>query len=108
MLVLSVGSALVLALVLDASWPSIAQQTEAIRRQVAAGAPFAACASLLVARFPRPAAVDGAAAAIGCALLVALASFSTSAAFTALGALLFALCGAVALRRRLSQPSARS
>jgi diacylglycerol kinase len=102
-LVLAAGSMLILALVLEADWPSIARQSEAIRRQVAAGLPLAACAGLLVARFGRPAALDLALGLGGCALLAALASWTASVAFTVLAGLLFGLCAAVAVRRRRAQ-----
>ena len=100
-LVLAAGSVLVLALVLDADWPSIARQGEAIRRQVVFGVPLASCAAMLVARWRRPILLDIALALAGCALISLLASWTASVAFSAMGASLFALCVAAAMRRRM-------
>jgi len=101
-LVLAAGSVLVLVLVLDADWPSISRQTVAIRRQLYFGVPLAASAALLVARYRRPLALDVALAALGCGLIVVLASWTASIAFSVMGLALFGLCATAAMRRRFS------
>lgn len=98
-LALSVTSVGILVLVLAANWEAIAPQGPRIARQVAVGVPFALGAGLLAARFPRPRWVDHALTVSGVLLWLALASWTTSVSFTAVAALLFALCALAASRR---------
>ncbi|MBI5547951.1 MAG: diacylglycerol kinase family protein [Deltaproteobacteria bacterium] len=99
-LVLSVLSAVVLSAVVVAEWPLILQSGSRIGLQVAAGVPLAACAALLLRRYPRPAALDAVWVGVGCLLLLLLATWSASAPFTALAVALFVACAATARRRR--------
>jgi len=101
-LILALGSVAVFATVLAAHWRAVMEQGPRVARQVAAGLPFAACGGALVARFPRRQPVNLALAVAGLGLWGLMATWTTSAAFTAMAALLFGLCIAVAQRRRVS------
>ncbi len=95
-LVLALGSVAVLAAVLVHAWPVIAASRRAVLRQAAVGVPLALVMAALLAPRKRPRALDGALALAGGALLAALASFTASALYTALAALLFGVAVAVA------------
>jgi len=98
-LVLAVISTLALLAILLDHVPEFAAQSWRIFRQLEAGVPLAVCASLLLARFERKRAFDLALSVAGLALLVTLATWTASAAFTVMAAVLFAACVAVAMRR---------
>ncbi len=98
-LVLAACSVLVLAVVLVHVWPEIAARRSAVFRQAALGLPLAALAAALLTPSRRPRALDAALTALGLVLLAVLASFTESAPFTALAALLFGLSAAAALTR---------
>ena len=97
-LVLSSISVLVLLAVLLAHAPSLAEQSSRIARQLWVGVPLAACASALLWRSSRSRAIDAVLAIVGLALLGLQATWTTSAAFTSLAALLFSACVAVRWR----------
>ena len=99
-LVLALVAALVLLAVLVDHAPAMPGQAGAIARQLAAGVPLAVCAGLLLGRFDRGRAADLGLALAGLALLGLLATWTTSAAFTLLAALIFGTCVAVAARRK--------
>ena len=99
-LVLAVGSVGVLAAVLVHAWPEIVRDRGGVLRQAAMGLPLAVVAAALLSPGRRPVAVDVALGAAGAVLLCVLATFTTSAVFTALVAVLFAVAVAVAVRRR--------
>ena len=98
--VLAAGSVAVLVAVLVHAWPAIAAGREAVLRQAAAGLPLALIAAALLAPLHRHRGLDVALTLAGGALLAALATFTASALFTALAALLFGVAVAVAWCRR--------
>jgi diacylglycerol kinase (ATP) len=99
-IVLAVGSVAVLVAVLVHVWPAIAASRAAVLRQAVAGLPLAAIAAALLAPLHRPRALDLALTLAGGVILAALATFTASALFTALAALLFGVAVAVASGRR--------
>ncbi len=99
-IVLAAGSVAVLVAVLSHAWPAISAGREAVLRQAAAGLPLALIAAALLAPLRRPRELDVALTIAGGVLLATLASFTASALFTALAALLFGVAVAVASRRR--------
>lgn len=101
-LALAMGAVAILGAILVADWSTISREGSRIARQVAAGAPLAACATVLLLPFPRPWSVDVIVASIGAVLMGLLATWSANAFFTVLGALLFVLCVAAAFRRRIT------
>jgi diacylglycerol kinase len=103
-IILAAGSVAVLVAVLVHAWPAIAAGREAALRQAAAGLPLALMAAVLLAPLRRPRALDIALTIAGGALLATMASFTASALFTALAALLFGVAVAVAsCRRKISR-----
>jgi len=99
-LVLSLGAVAVLATVLVRDWPLLAAEREALGRQALAGGPLALAAAALLAGWARSRAVDAALGIAGAGLLALLGTWSRSAVFTGLTALIFAFAVAVAFRRR--------
>ncbi len=99
-IVLAAGSVTVLVEVLSHAWPAIVAGREAALRQAAVGLPLALISAALLSPLRRPRALDIALTMAGGALLATLASFTTSALFTALAALLFGVAVAVASCRR--------
>jgi len=95
-LVLSIGSAVIFAALLVHNWNAVLASGPRIERQVLFGLPLAACAALLMRDQPRPWIQDALAFAAGLGLCAVLATWTTSAVFTAMtvGLLVLALAAA--------------
>lgn len=95
-LVLSIGSAVIFAALLVHNWDTVLASGPRIERQVLFGVPLAACAALLMRDRPRPWIQDALAFAAGLGLCAILATWTTSAVFTAMtvGLLVLALAAA--------------
>ena len=95
-LVLSIGSAVIFAALLVHNWNAVLASGPRIERQVLFGLPLAACAALLMRDQPRPWIQDALAFAAGLGLCAVLATWTTSAVFSAMtvGLLVLALAAA--------------
>jgi diacylglycerol kinase (ATP) len=95
-LVLSIGAAVIFAALLVHNWHTVLASGPRIERQVLFGVPLAGCAALLMRDRPRPWIQDGLAFAAGLVLCGILATWTTSAVFTAMtvGLLVLALAAA--------------
>jgi diacylglycerol kinase (ATP) len=95
-LVLSIGSAVIFAALLVHNWNTVLASGPRIERQVLFGVPLAGCAALLMRDRPRPWIQDALAFAAGLGLCAILATWTTSAVFTAMtvGLLVLALAAA--------------
>jgi diacylglycerol kinase (ATP) len=98
-LVLSIGSAVIFAALLVHNWQTVLASGPRIERQVLFGVPLAGCAALLMRDGPRPWIQDGLAFAAGLGLCAILATWTTSAVFTAMTAGLLVLALAAARER---------
>ena len=102
-LVLSIGSAVIFAALLVHNWQTVLASGPRIERQVLFGVPLAGCAALLMRDGPRPWIQDGLAFAAGLGLCAVLATWTTSAVFTAMTAGLLVLALAAARERALAR-----
>ena len=95
-LVLSIGAVVIFAALLVHNWTAVLASGPRIERQVLFGLPLAACAALLMRDQPRPWIQDALAFAAGLGLCAVLATWTTSAVFTAMtvGLLVLALAAA--------------
>lgn len=95
-LVLSIGSAVIFAALVVHNWGTVLASGPRIERQVLFGIPLAGCAALLMRDRPRPWGQDALAFAAGLVLCGVLATWTTSAVFTAMtvGLLVLALAAA--------------
>ena len=95
-LVLSIGSVVIFAALLVHNWNAVLASGPRIERQVLFGLPLAACAALLMRDQPRPWIQDALAFAAGLGLCAVLATWTTSAVFSAMtvGLLVLALAAA--------------
>jgi len=95
-LVLSIGSAVIFAALLVHNWNTVLASGPRIQRQVLFGVPLAGCAALLMQDRPRPWIQDGLVFVAGLGLCAVLATWTTSAVFTAMtvGLLVLALAAA--------------
>ena len=95
-LVLSIGSAVIFAALVVHNWGTVLASGPRIERQVLFGIPLAGCAALLMRDRPRPWVQDALAFAAGLVLCGVLATWTTSAVFTAMtvGLLVLALAAA--------------
>jgi diacylglycerol kinase (ATP) len=95
-LVLSIGSVVIFAALLVHNWNAVLASGPRIQRQVLFGVPLAGCAALLMRDRPRPWIQDALAFAAGLGLCAILATWTTSAVFTAMTAGLLVLALAAA------------
>ena len=102
-LVLSIGSAVIFAALLVHNWNAVLASGPRIERQVLFGLPLAACAALLMRDQPRPWIQDALAFAAGLGLCAVLATWTTSAVFTAMTVGLLVLALAAARKRALAR-----
>lgn len=102
-LVLSIGSAVIFAALLVHNWNAVLASGPRIERQVLFGVPLAGCAALLMRDRPRPWIQDALAFAAGLGLCAVLATWTTSAVFTAMGTGLLVLALAAARKRALAR-----
>jgi diacylglycerol kinase (ATP) len=95
-LVLSIGSAVIFAALLVHNWGTVLASGPRIERQVLFGIPLAGCAALLMGDRRRPWGQDALAFGVGLVLSGVLATWTTSAVFTAMtvGLLVLALAAA--------------
>jgi diacylglycerol kinase (ATP) len=101
-LVLSIGTVALFAVILVADWPIIEAHPGAVVRQLVVGGPMAAMGALLPWKRARARAADVALLAVAVALWAALASWTTSPVFSAmiLGLLVLQASAAYELRWR--------
>jgi diacylglycerol kinase (ATP) len=101
-LVLSIGTAALFAVILVHDWPTIQAHPREVVRQLAVGTPLAAAGALLPVKWRRSRKVDVALLAIAAVLWLALASWTTSTIFTAMiaGLLVLQMAAARELRWR--------
>ena len=102
-LVLSIGSAVIFAALLVHNWNTVLASGARIERQVLFGIPLAGCAALLMRDRPRPWIQDALAFVAGLGLCAVLATWTTSAVFTAMTAGLLVLALAAARKRALAR-----
>ena len=102
-LVLSIGSAVIFAALLVHNWDTVLANGPRIERQVLFGVPLAGCAALLMRDRPRPWIQDALAFVAGLGLCATLATWTTSAVFTAMTAGLLVLALAAARKRALAR-----
>ncbi len=102
-LVLSIGSAVIFAALLVHNWGTVVENVPRIERQVLFGLPLAGCAALLMRDRPRSWAEDGLAFGVGLGLAGVLATWTTSAVFSAMTAGLLVLALAAARERARSR-----
>jgi diacylglycerol kinase (ATP) len=102
-LVLSIGSVVIFAALVVHNWGTVLANGPRIERQVLFGVPLAGCAALLMRDRPRPWFQDALAFAAGLGLCAVLASWTTSAVFTAMTAGLLVLALAAARERALAR-----
>ena len=95
-LVLSIGSVVIFAALVVHNWGTVLANGPRIERQVLFGLPLAGCAALLMGDRPRPWIQDALAFAAGLGLCAVLATWTTSAVFSAMtvGLLVLALAAA--------------
>ncbi len=105
-LVLSIGSAVIFAALVVHNWGTVVANVPRIERQVLFGLPLAGCAALLMNDRPRPWAQDGLAFAAGLVLAGALATWTTSAVFSAMTVGLLVLAVAAARERARARAAA--
>jgi diacylglycerol kinase (ATP) len=98
-LVLSIGSVVIFAALVVHNWGTVLASGQRIERQVLFGLPLAGCAALLMRDRPRPWIQDALAFAAGLVLVGILATWTTSAVFTAMTAGLLVLALAAARER---------
>src|SRR4051812_13945947 len=103
-LVLSIGTVGLFAVVLVHDWPIIQAHPREVLRQLAVGTPLAITGAMLQAKWRRPKAADAALAAVAIGLWLALATWRTSTIFTAMIASLFMLQVAAAYELRWRHP----
>ena len=108
MLVLSIGAAVIFAALLVHNWETVVANVPRIERQVLFGLPLAGCAALLMRDGPRPWAQDALAFAAGLVLTGILATWTTSAVFTAMTVGLLVLALAAARERGRARAAAGS
>ena len=102
-LVLSIGSAVIFAALLVHNWNTVLTSGPRIERQVLFGVPLAGCAALLMRDRPRSWIQDALAFVAGLGLCAVLATWTTSAVFTAMTAGLLVLALAAARKRALAR-----
>lgn len=107
-LVLSIGAAVIFAALLVHNWETVVANVPRIERQVLFGLPLAGCAALLMRDRPRPWAQDALAFAAGLVLTGILATWTTSAVFTAMTVGLLVLALAAARERGRARAAAGS
>jgi len=100
-LVLSIGTVALFAVILVHDWPIIRGHPYEVIRQLAVGTPLVAAGAALTAKWRRPHIVDAALGAVALSLWVALSTWTTSSIFTAMIAGLLILQGAAAYELRL-------
>lgn len=105
-LVLSIGAAVIFAALVVHNWDTVVANVPRIERQVLVGLPLAGCAALLMRDRPRPWAQDGLAFAAGLVLAGALATWTTSAVFSAMTVGLLVLAVAAARERARARAAA--
>ena len=105
-LVLSVGTVALFAVVLSHDWPVIAAHPREVARQLGVGAPFAVLGALLVWTQPRGRWLDPLLLAAAVALWCALASWTASPLFSAMLLGLLTLQAAAAWELRWRRPPA--
>lgn len=105
-LVLSIGSLLVAAVVLAESWDEVAVSVSRVRADAASGAVLLLVTAGLLVRARRPAIVDALGTVAGFVLLLVLAARSLSLPLTAMAAGLFALAAASAWSARQQRDEA--
>ena len=103
-LVLSIGTVALFAVILVHDWPTIQRHPREVLRQLAAGTPLVAAGALLQARWPRPKVVDLALLGAAGALCAALSTWTTSTIFTLMIAGLLLLQAAAAYELRWRRP----
>jgi diacylglycerol kinase (ATP) len=99
-LVLSIGTTALFAVIVVHDWPTIKAHPSEVIRQLAVGIPLVVTGALLPAKWRWPKAVDAAVLAITVALWLALASWTTSTIFTGMIAGLLILQAAAAYELR--------
>ena len=104
-LVLSIGTVALFAVILVHDWPVIRAHPQEILRQLVVGTPLAATGAVLAAKWQRPKTVDAALLAIAALLWVTLATWTTSTIFTAMLAGLLILQTAAARHLRWRGPA---
>ena len=102
-LVLSIGSVVIFAALVVHNWGAVLANGPRIERQVMFGVPLAGCAALLMRDRPRPWVQDALAFVAGLCLCGVLATWTTSAVFTAMTAGLLVLALAAARERALAR-----
>lgn len=107
-LVLSLGTAGLFAVIVAHDWPLIQGHPREVLRQLAAGAPLAGLGALLTSSGPRARWIDAPLLAAALALWAALASWTTSYVFSGLllGLLALEAAAAFELRWRRARPLA--
>jgi len=99
-LVLSIGTVALFAVILVHDWPVIQAHPREVVRQLAAGTPLATAGALLQARWPRPKSIDAALFALAAILCAALSTWTTSSIFILMIAGLLVLQTAAAYELR--------
>ncbi len=99
-LVLAIGTVVIFAAILVHNWQAVTSHGPQIGRQVLLGVPLAVTAALLMMDRPKPATVDLGLFALGCALLLALATRSESYVFSSMTFGLLVVAGDSARMRR--------
>jgi diacylglycerol kinase (ATP) len=105
-LVLSIGTLALFAVVLVHDWPIVVGHPQEVTRQLVVGAPMAALGALLPWRRPRPRVLDALAFALALGLWVATGSWTASPIFSAMIASLLCLQFAAAYELRWRRRSA--
>ena len=105
-LVLSIGTTALFAVILVHNWRTIAAHPSEVMRQLAVGTPLAATGAVLQAKGRRPMTMDAVLLTIAVGLCLALATWTTSAIFSAMiaGLLVLQASAAYQLRWRRSAP----
>ena len=99
-LVLSIGTFVLFAVILVNDWSTVAGHPQAVARQFAVGAPLAALGALLPWRRPRPKALDALVFAAALVLWVLTGTWTTSTVFSTMILSLLVLQGAAAFELR--------